>query len=614
MATRTPSTRPSARLPFPADDLPRLRKALARVTPAVPLNGWHDAVPLHVSPPPGETVDGAWFDVDAVTRKVTALTRLRHVKGGRYGGKPLIPDPWQVVWFLAPVFGWRYALDDPDEERAGNRIVRSAYLEVPRKNGKSTLASGLALVLLAADGEWSPEVYAAAWGREQARQVFDPASSMATASPLLRDKLEVLRNIIRHPGNGGFMRVLSRAADVAHGLNVSGGVIDELHVHRNRHLVDAIETGVGARSQPLIVIITTADEGTPGTIYDERRTYAELLANRVVADPATYVAVYAAEDDADPWADATIRKANPGIGRSLTWQTVRDERTKARNNPSLRPTYLRLRLNRRVRNEVRWLNLGRWDDERNATERWLPDQAQPLDDWHVPPDLAGRTAWAGLDLSATTDLTSLVIWLPDTDEYGAGGWVLPLFWLPDADLGDRVDRDRIPYDRWADDGWLRLTDGDVVDYAEVVAAVEWAATTFDLKRVSHDRWQAGPVVQHLTGASIDSNPVPQTFAGMSAPAKRLEELVLSGGFRHQGHPVLRWNAAVVDVKVDVAANIRPVKPNRQQSSSRVDGITASVMALDGAIRAERVPDPATAPARTSSNTGGIFRPDRPLRL
>lgn len=610
----TPSTRPTDRLPFPAEALPKLRKALARLTPAVTLNGWHEAAPLLVSPPPGEGVAGAWFDVDAVVRKVDALTRLRHVKGGRYGGKPFVPDPWQIVWVLAPIFGWRYALDDPDEERAGQRIVRSAYVEVPRKNGKSTLASGITLLLLAADGEHSPEVYAAAWGRDQARQVFDPASSMATASPDLKDKLEVLRNIIRHPANGGFYRVLSRAADVAHGLNVSGAVIDELHVHRNRHLVDAIETGVGARSQPLVVIITTADEGDVGTIYDERRNYAELLANRVVTDSSTFVAVYAAPDDADPWADATIRKANPGLGRSLTWQAVRDERTKARNNASLRPTYLRLRLNRRVRNTVRWLNLGRWDDPRNSDELWLPDQAQPLADWAVPRELLGRVAWAGLDLSATTDLTALTLWLPDTNLYGSGGWVLPFFWLPDADLADRVERDRIPYDRWAEDGWLRLTDGNVVDYSEVVAVVEWAASTFDLRRVSHDRWQAGPVIQHLTAAGVDSNPVPQTFAGMSAPAKRLEELVLEGGFRHQGHPVLRWNAAVVDAKTDVAANLRPVKPNRQLSSSRVDGITASVMALDGAIRAEELPPVATAPARAPSSSGGIFRPDGPLRL
>lgn len=610
----TPSTRPTDRLPFPAEALPKLRKALARLTPAVTLNGWHEAAPLFVSPPPGEGVAGAWFDVDAVVRKIDALIRLRHVKGGRYGGKPFVPDPWQIVWVLAPIFGWRYALDDPDEERAGQRIVRSAYVEVPRKNGKSTLASGITLLLLAADGEHSPEVYAAAWGRDQARQVFDPASSMATASPDLKDKLEVLRNIIRHPANGGFYRVLSRAADVAHGLNVSGAVIDELHVHRNRHLVDAIETGVGARSQPLVVIITTADEGDVGTIYDERRNYAELLANRVVTDSSTFVAVYAAPDDADPWADATIRKANPGLGRSLTWQAVRDERTKARNNASLRPTYLRLRLNRRVRNTVRWLNLGRWDDPRNSDELWLPDQAQPLADWAVPRELLGRVAWAGLDLSATTDLTALTLWLPDTNLYGSGGWVLPFFWLPDADLADRVERDRIPYDRWAEDGWLRLTDGNVVDYSEVVAVVEWAASTFDLRRVSHDRWQAGPVIQHLTAAGVDSNPVPQTFAGMSAPAKRLEELVLEGGFRHQGHPVLRWNAAVVDAKTDVAANLRPVKPNRQLSSSRVDGITASVMALDGAIRAEELPPVATAPARAPSSSGGIFRPDGPLRL
>lgn len=608
----TSKPRPTDRLPFPPEALPKLRKALAGLTPAVPLKGWDSSMPLLVSPPPGESVEGAWFDADEVARKVRAICALRHTKG-RWAGKPLVPDPWQVVWVLAPMFGWKYSLDDPDEERAGARVVRSAYIEIPRKNGKSTLASGVAIVLLVADGEQAPEVYAAAWGRDQAHLVFDPAKAMVLGSPLLKDKLEPLTNIVRCPGNGGLFRVLSRAADVAHGLNVSGAVIDELHVHRNRALVDAIETGVGARAQPLVIIITTADEGEVGTIYDERRGYAELLANRVVTDPSTYAAVWAAAEDADPWADSTIRAANPGIGRSVTWQAVRDERTKARNNPSLRPTYLRLRLNRRVRQTVRWVNLGRWDEEANAVELWLPDQAVPIEEWDPPAELRGRTAWAGLDLSATTDLTALNIWLPDSDEHGSGGWSLPLFWLPDFDLADRVEKDRVPYDRWAADGWLELTDGNVVDYSRITDALEWAASTFDLKRVSHDRWQAGPVIQHLTNAGIDSNPVPQTYSGMSAASKRLEELYLAGRYRHQGHPLLRWNASVVDVKRDQADNVRPVKPDRQAGGARVDGITAAVMAIDGAMRQEVALPAATAPA-AGGKPGSIFRPDGPLRI
>jgi phage terminase large subunit-like protein len=596
---------PGIEPPFPPADLRRLAAALGRLPRPVSLVGWDECPPLHSSPSPGSTIPGATFDVRAVVRVVRAMCDLKHTKG-RWAGTPFVPSAWQIVWVIAPVFGWKYPLDYSDEELAGTRIVRTAFVEIPRKAGKSSLSSAFALVLVAADGEMGAEVYAAASTKGQAGIVFGEAKKMALASPVLRGRMTPLKEVLEFPATASIFRVLSKVADAAHGLNVSGAVIDELHVHRTRDLVDAIETGVGARLQPLIVIITTADEGADGTIYAEKHDRAVNSANGVLVDPAFWGVIWAAPANADPFDEATWVAAQPGLGKTVTKAYYRENAERARTSPSYLPTFLRLFLNVRHRQTVPWLRLDLWDDRRNTRRAWLP-----ADGWdEIPQVLRGRRAWAGLDLSTTTDLTAMVLWVPDDDE--RAGWAIPWFWLPEADLHERVQRDQVPYDLWAEAGHLQLTEGNVVDYDRVVEVLARAGNVFDLQRVSHDRWQAGQIVQHLGKHSIDTNPVPQSYGGMSAAAKELERLVVQGAWRHGAHPVLRWNASVVEVMRDTVDNIRPVKPNRQKSTARVDGVTAAVMAVDGWMRREVRFAPATgAPA---PSTDQVFRPTERLRI
>lgn len=517
----------------------------------------------------------AWFDVARARKALRAIGAFKHTKG-RWAGVSMRPgeglDPWQVVWVLAPIFGWVY--HDAEIDRVV-RVIRSAWVEIPRKNGKSTFASGISGVLLLADGEAGAEVYNAAGSTLQAGRVFDDAKRMLLTSPAARKRVEPLKEVVRVPQSGGILRVLSRVAETAHGLNVSGAVVDEVHTLRlRRALVEAIETGTGARDQPLILFITTADEAEEGTIYDEKHTYTRNVALGVVHDTGHYGVVWAAEPGDDPFSEATQAKANPGAGKSPTWAYLRREAEKAKNTPSYLPTYLRLSLNLRTRDQIRWLDIAKWDALDGEVRR---------------SDLAKRRAWAGLDLSAVSDFTAWAVWV-ESNRPGAELDLLARFWIPEERAEDLEKRCLVPIAKWVEQGFITLTEGDVIDYAAVKQAVVGDCNHFDMQRVSYDRMFAGQMVQELDAEvhGVEVVPVAQTYAGLSPACKELERLLGAQAFRHGGNPVLRWMASVVEVKNDGADNIRPAKPDRKQSVTRIDGIQAAVTALDGIVRAPEV--------------------------
>lgn len=510
---------------------------------------------------------GAWFDVEAAQRAVRAIESFKHTKG-RWGNSPLKLAPWQLVWAIAPVFGWLYF--DPELGRPV-RVVRATWIEVPRKNGKSTLSSGIGLTLLLADRETGAEVYAAAGSLVQAQRVFDDAKRMAQTSRAVKGRAEVLAAVIRVPRTGGIFRALSRIAETAHGLNVSGGIIDEIHVHKSRDLIDAIVTGTGARDQPLIVYITTADDGGEGTIYDELHSYTRKVADRVVTDPAHYGVVWAADEADDPFAEETWRKANPGLGVSPTLAYIRREAEKARTTPSYLPTFKRLSLNLRERASTRWLDMPLWDSRAG-----MVDEKR----------LKGRRAWGGLDLSAVSDLSAWVLAVESPD-LALEVELVSRFWLPEDRVEDLERQLQVPLRQWVRDGFLTLTEGDAIDYSVIERQVLKDSKFFDLQRIGYDRMFAGQLVQNVdrdTKRGVVVEPIAQTFLGLSAGCKELERLLRSDALRHGGQPVLRWHASCVEVIADGNDNIRPVKPNRSKSSTRIDGIPATVQALSGYLR------------------------------
>ncbi len=513
--------------------------------------------PLYATPLPPD-VPGAWFDQAAVDRVVRALRALRHTKG-RWADQPFELEPWQLKYVVGPIFGWKH----PD----GRRIIRTAWIEIPRKAGKSTLASGLALVLLCADREQGAEVYSAAASRDQARIVFDAAKRMAARSPALRGKLKLLSSAILAPKTGGVYRVLSNLAEVAHGLNVHGAIVDEVHVHKSRDLIDAIETGTGAREQPLVIFITTADDGDTASIYNEKHEYTIKLAKRIATDPTFYGVIWAApppdkEGKPDPFAESTWRAAHPGLGSTVSLEYFQKEATRAKETPTYFATFCRLMLNRRVRPESRWLALDKWD----ASAGLLRES-----------ELEGRDCYGGLDLGSSIDLAALGLVFPMGAEYRA----LMRFWLPEENLAARVVKDRVPYDVWASQGWITLTPGNVIDYAYIRAELKALGARYHIREVAYDRWGATQLSQDLEADGFTVIPMGQGFASMSPPTKELIALVLKRLLVHGGNPVLRWMADNMVVRQDAAGNL---KPDKEKSREKIDGMIALIEALDRAIR------------------------------
>ncbi|MFO7273156.1 MAG: terminase large subunit [Sphaerobacter thermophilus] len=577
-------TTPSTDLPVPRDALLRLGLTEEQVVEA------EMARPL-VSAFQADRVPGAYFDVERVRRVLRALAAFKHTKG-RWAGLPLRLGqglaPWQVVWIIAPVFGWVVYDEEVD---AVVRVIRTAWVEVPRKNGKSTISSGLANVLLLADGEVGAEVYAAAGDRLQAGRVFEDAKRMCLTSKAARGRVRALKDVIT-TRTGGIFRALSKIAEAAHGLNVSGAVIDEVHVHKSRHLIDAIETGTGARTQPLIIFITTADEATEGSIYDEKHSYTRKVAESIVDDPSHYGVIWAADERDDPFVEETWRKANPGLGVSPSLSYLVKEANKARTTPSYFPTFCRLHLNRRMRSTTRLIDLRQWDA------------------CGGPVDLAklrGARAWGGLDLSAVSDLSA---WWMGV-ESKQPGVELEMFWrfyVP----GDRVEELerhlQVPLRRWIEQGWVKATEGNVIDYQAIQEDVILDCAKVDMQRISYDRMFAGQMVQEVDAAlrGVQVVPVAQTFLGQSPAIKELQRLLgasdqqgATGRIRHGGNPVARWMASVVEAKDDGQDNLRLVKPERQKSQARIDGISAMVTGMDGYVRRER---PTSGVVYTASST------------
>lgn len=514
----------------------------------------------------------AWFDVARAQRALRALGAFTHTKG-RWAGVHLRLgqglDPWQVVWILAPVFGWVYF--DAELDRVV-RVIRRVWVEIPRKNGKSTISSAISGVLLLADQEPGAEVYNAAGSKEQAARVFEDAKRMLSTSKAARSRVEPLKDVVRVPRTASILRVLSSVAETAHGLNVSGAVVDEVHtLRRKAGLVDALETGVGARDQPLLLYITTADEAEDGTPYDEKHTYTLNVASGIISDPSFYGVVWGAEEGDDPFAESTWAKASPGFPKSPNRRYMETEAKKARNSPRELAVFKQLALNLRTASTSRWLDIGKWDE---LTAR--PDRAR----------LRGRRAWAGLDLSATSDFTAWAVWVESTRP----GYQLELlidYWVPEDRVEALQEQLQVPLQAWVDQGYVHATEGDVIDYAAVKAKAVGDARHYDLQRISYDRMFAGHIVQEIDQAArgVDLVPVGQGFVGIGPAAKEFERLINGGLVILPDDPVSRWMALWVETKTDETDNVRPVKPNRRSSMRRIDGIQAAVTGLDGWVRA-----------------------------
>ena len=494
----------------------------------------------------------------SVERVIKFVQTLRQSKG-EWAGKPLILLPWQVQ-IIEHLYGTLRA--------DGKRQYRTAFVEVPRKNGKSSLCAALALYHLVADDEAGAEVYLAAVDRDQASIVFGIASDMVRQHAQLSKRLQVVPSTRRivDVARSSMLRVIASDAGGSHGFNASCVIADEVHAWPSRELWDVLSTSTGARRQPLMIGITTAGFES-NSLGGQLHEYAERVRDGVVDDPSFLPVLYGAEPN-DPWDDPEVwRKANPSLGHTVTEEYLAGECARAKAVPAYESAFRRLHLCQWVNQETRYLPMEAW-----------ADCAGGVTPAELEAELIGEVCYGGLDLSATTDMTALVLVFPRGDgRYD----VIPRFWLPGDDLKRRSERDRVPYDVWARQGLLTLTPGNVVDYAHVRAEVNALARRYVLGGISYDRWAATQLVQELVADGIDMAPMSQGMASMAAPTGALLQLTLGRKLRHAMHPILRWQADNLVVISDAAGNVRPAKHKARQ---RIDGIVALIMGLDRASR------------------------------
>jgi len=500
------------------------------------------------------TAQPFYFDQRSAEAAIRFFERIiRHTKG-QWAGQTFALQPWQKDQVIGPLFGWK--------RPNGTRRYRRAYVEIPRKQGKSTIASGIALLLLLADNEPGAEIYSAAADRSQAAIVFDQAKQFVEGSPILQREVKVYRSHLAVPRTNSVYRVLSADAFTKHGLNAHGIVVDELHAQPNRELWDVLATSMGARRQPLMVAITTAGFDR-NSICWEQHEHARQVLDGTVADQEYFAYIAAADQDDDWTSPATWRKANPSLGVTVSEEYLAGECARALASPAYQNTFRRLYLNQWTSQDARWLDMRAWD----ACGKSLPD-------------LSGRPCYGGLDLASTTDIAAFVLAFPPVEE-GEPMWLLPNFWIPDANMIERVRRDRVPYDAWVRDGLVHATPGNVIDYRRIQAVIEELGQAYDIREMAFDRWGATAISQGLTDAGFTMAQMGQGYASMSAPTKELLRLVLSGEIAHGGHPVLRWMADNVTTEEDAAGNI---KPSKAKSREKIDGVVASIMAIDRAQR------------------------------
>lgn len=497
------------------------------------------------------------YDKSAADYAVAFIENLCHTKG-TWAGKPFELIDWQeqiirdLVGTLKP---------------NGYRQFNTAYIEIPKKQGKSELAAAVALLLTCGDGEERAEVYGCAADRQQAAIVFDVAADMVRMCPALSKRVKILasqKRLIYTPTNS-FYQVLSAEAYSKHGFNIHGVVFDELHTQPNRKLFDVMTKGSGdARMQPLYFLITTAGTDTHSICYETHQKAKDIIEGRKI-DPTFYPVIYGA-DESDDWTDPKVwKKANPSLDITVGIDKVKAACDSAKQNPGEENAFRQLRLNQWVKQAVRWMPMDKWDK-----------CAFSVDD----DELEGRVCYGGLDLSSTTDITAFVLVFPPLDEDDKY-IILPYFWIPEDNLTLRVNRDHVPYDVWERQGYLQTTEGNVVHYGFIEKFIEKLGERFNIREIAFDRWGAVQMVQNLEGMGFTVVPFGQGFKDMSPPTKELMKLVLEQKIAHGGHPVLRWNMDNIYIRTDPAGNI---KADKEKSTEKIDGAVATIMALDRAIR------------------------------
>ncbi len=498
---------------------------------------------------------------------------LVHTKG-RWARQPFHLAPWQRYDVIEPLFG---NVEWSPELARWIRVHRIGWIELARKNGKSELLAGIALVLLVADDEEGSEVYGCAHDRDQAGKVFRVAARMVELSPTLSKRLKVLNREQRiiDTRTASWYEVVpaDELGNVGH--NPHGIVFDEVWTQRTPDLWNAMRTAMGTRDQPLMVAATTAGRDLLSFARTEH-DYCTRVENEPGLDRRRFVYVRSTPPEADWHDESTWTQANPALGQFLSIEALRDEYREACTSPMKEQAFRQFRLNQWVNEEARWIRPDLYDG--------CP---------HEQPALEGRPCYGGLDLAAVSDLTSLCWFFPPAGD-DLPAYVRWHHFAPEAALARLAEITSGSALSWVQEGWLTVTDGEVCDYDVVHAAIAHDAQRYAVVSLGLDRWNSTATTTWL-GANLPKLPseqVAQTFGGLSSPMKEMMRLVRTHTFGHGGNPVARWCFLSCEVRTDVNENIRPVKPDRMRARHRIDAVASAAMAVDGWMRR-----PVTKPKR-----------------
>jgi phage terminase large subunit-like protein len=503
-----------------------------------------------------------YYDPDAAIRVVNFIELLKHSKG-KWAGSYLVLEPFQH-FIVCVLFGWK-------KKSNHKRRFRKAYIEKARKNGKTTLAAAIGNYCFTADNEAGAECYSAATKRDQAKISHSEATRQVKSSKALRKRVTIFANNMSIAEEASKYVPLGADSKVEDGLNPSFALIDEYHAHPDDSMVNVLQSGMGAREQPLLYIITTSGFEKASACYRERETAVGVLENTIADD--TYFSIIYTLDEKDEWTDENVWiKANPNLDVSVSKEFIRNQVREALDSPT-------------KQNNVKTKNLNIWTQ---AITRWILAEKWDACSFSVDEEsLRGRVCYGGLDLSTTIDITAIAYCFPPQDESDKYKFIYRFF-IPADNIIKREQKDKVPYSLWRDEGLIIATSGDVIDYDFVEAKIKEDGEKFDLREMAFDPHNAQEIINHITNAGItEMVPFRQGYITISDPSKAFERRVLKQEIAHSGNPVMKWMVACTEVKQDAHGNIIPVKPDRRASGKRIDGVIASIMALDRAWRNEQ---------------------------
>ena len=504
---------------------------------------------------------GLWFDDQDADRFIQFFERFLHHTKGKWSGQRFLLLPWQK-FAVASIFGWKK--DD------GSRRFSTLYCQVGRKNGKTQLLAGIGLALLDFDGEQASEVVWGATKRDQAKICHDEATRMVMSSPHLKKRIKVLRNNLSVPSTNSKAEPLSSDAKSADGLNVHCAVLDEFHAHKDADLLNVLKSATGARTSPLIAIITTAGFNIGGPCFQMMRSTCDVLEGKT-QDDSLFALIYTLDEEDDFTDPSVWIKSNPSLDVTLPSSYIEKELRQSQNYGGS------MLVNFRTKHMNEWVS---------SSATWISDETVMADQTDIQPDPQVK-CWGGLDLASVSDITALTLVWPNE-----GGYITRSFyWIPEETVNKRLQSSgsRI-YQEFASLPNVFITEGNVTDYDSIRRFVtgyhiedgqvkhdpDPLASRFNIECIAFDRFNSSQCVINLASDGINMVPFGQGFVSMSTPSKQLERLISEGKIQHGCDPVIRWMFGNVVLKTDPSGNI---KPDKDKSGDKIDGIISLIMSI-----------------------------------